>query len=347
MRPNRLLRIIHLTCFASGLALASVAVASAETAHDLTRSRSLAMEGLEAWDRRDLPTAFDRLNQAYQLHPLPTLAWWSGCVLEQMGRLVEASERWRDASGLTFVATGKEHEAQLQAQQDAATAYAAMLRRIPKLVIKVEGGVPADARLSVDGSNVPIDVIGTARPLDPGDHEVQLSWADRSVTERVRLVEGRAATVELSTGGTPIQPAAVEGQPVQAGTLAASIPVRWDYSQYERTPSRQSILGWAVIGVGAVGLATWGITGAIALDRHDRLQDHCKQNTCSSAYQQDLDQFRRYRTGSAVAFVAGVVGVAAGVTLVLTAPRRSPDSSTALNWHGWVGPSSIGVEASY
>lgn len=347
MRSNRLLRMIRLAYFVSGLALASAGPANGETAQDPVRSRSLAMEGLEAWDRRDLPAALGRLNQAYQLHPLPTLAWWSGCVLEQMGRLVEASERWREASRLTFVATGKEHEAQLQAQQDAATAYAAMVRRIPKLVIQAEGGVPVDARLSIDGISVPIDVIGSPLPLDPGDHEVQLSWADQTVTERVRLVEGRAATVELSAGGTATKPAPVEGQPLQAAGLAAATPVRWDYSRYHSPTSRQSILGWAVIGVGAVGFATWGITGAITLDRHDRLQDHCKQNTCSPAYQQDLDQFRRYRTASTLAFVAGVVGVAAGVTLVLTAPRRSPGSSTALNWHGWVGPSGIGAGASY
>lgn len=313
----------------------------------LATARSLGFEGLDAWDRGDLPTALDRLNRAYRIHPVPTLALWTGRVLEQMGRLVEASERWLEASRMTVNAADEDREIQLQAVEDAARARAAMLRRIPKLLIAVEGGLPADAELSVDGNALAPSVVGAALPLNPGEHEIILKWSGPSVTERAHLVEGRTTSVLLATGVRQKIKAEPSEQNQQQPSLPAPLMPIPAYRASDGEVSRlQYTLGWVTLGLGAVGLATWGITGAIALDRHDALQEHCKKNVCSTAYQGDLDTFRRYRTVSTIGFIVGATGAVAGTTLVLTATRRGK-SGRVVSWHGWFSPSGIGVGASY
>jgi hypothetical protein len=46
---------------------------------------------------------------------------------------------------------------------------------------------------------------------------------------------------------------------------------------------------------------------------------------------------------STVGYIVGGVGIAAGTTLLLTAPRSSTTSAQARSVNLWVGPASVGL----
>jgi hypothetical protein len=66
----------------------------------------------------------------------------------------------------------------------------------------------------------------------------------------------------------------------------------------------------------------------------------------------DLDAFRSLRTVSTIGYVVGGVGIAAGVTLLLTAPESKPaaEAHAALDtprWTPYVGLGSAGVAGTF
>jgi hypothetical protein len=160
-------------------------------------------------------------------------------------------------------------------------------------------------------------------------------------------MEGRTATLLLPTGKKSAKPASPERESEHSASnvLSASLPA---FPERQRDAlSLQATLGWATLGLGVAGLATWGVTGVIAMDRHKSLQAHCPNDECSPAYQRDLDHFRAYRAASSVGFFVGALGVATGAVLVFTAPRGSHQRRMGQSWHGWVSPSGMGLGASY
>lgn len=60
-------------------------------------ARQLAQDGIEAFWAEKYSEAEDNLEKGYQLFPTPTLGLWSARARRQLGRWVEAAERYRDA----------------------------------------------------------------------------------------------------------------------------------------------------------------------------------------------------------------------------------------------------------
>ena len=75
-------------------------------------------------------------------------------------------------------------------------------------------------------------------------------------------------------------------------------------------------------------------------------ESSCPNDKCveGSSGADDVDAFRSLRTVSTVGYVIGAIGVGAGVTLWLTAPK--PAEKTA-RVGAWVGPSSAGLRGAF
>ena len=86
-------------------------------------------------------------------------------------------------------------------------------------------------------------------------------------------------------------------------------------------------LGFIGIGVGGAGLLVGVITGIIASGKHSDLSSSpCATKPCSSndatTFNSDLDSYHSIGTISTVAFIVGGVAAAAGVVLIVTAPKK-------------------------
>jgi hypothetical protein len=96
--------------------------------------------------------------------------------------------------------------------------------------------------------------------------------------------------------------------------------------------------------VGGAGLVFGGVTGAMVLGKQDDLEanSRCGDNACGPSQKGDVDSYNSLRTLSTVGFIAGGVVAAAGVVIVLTAPKTQSPSAAL-----WLGPSSAGVRGSF
>jgi hypothetical protein len=97
------------------------------------------------------------------------------------------------------------------------------------------------------------------------------------------------------------------------------------------------------LGVGGVGLALGGITGALALGKKGEIEDseYCRVDQCLPSEQDLVDSYLSFRTISSVGFIAGGALAATGLVLVLTAPKRGPSTALA------IGPGSLSVKRSF
>ena len=290
-------------------------------ADSATRStaRSLGEEGVEAYRASDYSRAIDRLERAYKVIRVPTLALWLGRALEANGKLVEASELYLEATRIELDAS-LDRPVQKEAQAAARAAHEKLLPRIPRLTVVIEGPSAANVALSIAG--VPVDrvLLGTARPTNPGTFLVIAEHGSARVSKQVSLEEGKELRVSLSL---PEEPAAGAPAPEPAHPISRVAPT--GTPPVSATPSEgrwQPLTGWVTLGVGAAGVIVGGVAGIAALHRLGELD--CPDNACpASTDPEKINAYHRLRTLSSVGFISGGALAALGVTLILTTPRRS------------------------
>jgi hypothetical protein len=106
-------------------------------------------------------------------------------------------------------------------------------------------------------------------------------------------------------------------------------------------------MGWIVMEVGAAGLVTGGVTGALGITKRDSLDDSgaCVDKRCMEKKDRSVGSYNAMRIVSTVGFVVGAVGIGAGLTLILTAP--SGQSKEVAGVRPWIGLGSAGLGGSF
>lgn len=184
----------------SGL-LSVPSLARAEQPDDASRSaaRAIGTAGVDAYQHGDYQAASEKLEKAYRVLRVPSLGLWSARALAKLGKLVAASERYREATQLD-VSEGNT-AIQKQAQADAATDLEALTPRIPNVVIQIGNAQAGDLVLSLDGSPVSSALVGERRPVDPGKHVLEAHQGGRRASAEASLAEGETKTVTLTLQG--------------------------------------------------------------------------------------------------------------------------------------------------
>ena len=283
--------------------------AGAQDAAQRDAARALATEGLRALQEGRLEEAVDRLNRAYEIYKVPTVAYLSAQALERSGNQVAALERYRAATRLDDPegVGSAQRSTQAKARSDAAAAAEALEPRVPRLTIVVAGEDPSGVEVTIDGVEVPAALIGVEQLANPGTRVIVGRSSHAEVVERVELAEGAHESVALRFEAKPVRKRAVRGPEEKA----PGKPGDW------RRPA-----GWVGLGVGAAGLATWGVTGLMVLNQNADLADKCPNDICPPESGDDVDRFKTFRAVSGVGFVVGVVGAAVGVPLLATRPKQ-------------------------
>jgi hypothetical protein len=114
--------------------------------------------------------------------------------------------------------------AQETAQADARRELDALVPRIPRLRVHVQGAEPGDVTLSIDDGTIVGAWAGADHPLDPGRHRI----VGKRYAESLELVidlqegEGRDAFLKFKTG-TPVAEEATSGRPSARGPAAKNL----------------------------------------------------------------------------------------------------------------------------
>lgn len=314
-------------------------LSAAEPVDDSTRNaaRNLAEQGRDAFEKGDFERSRDLFHRAYELVQAPTLALYEARSLSKLGRLVEAEEAYLRAMRAPLTSSSPDafrkavHDAEVEGQQ--------LSPRVPKVTIVLVGPGAKLPELSVtiDRERVKSALLGVEMPIDPGQHQLE-AQVPGAPTTRVSfaIAERERKTVEVRVSA-PVS------APARAVTPAPAAALRTPPDPPRSSWHRPAAL--AAGGLGLAGLGTGVVAGVLAGSRHADAERQCPNRTCvqGSEGEDSVSAFRSLRTVSTIGYVVGAVGVAAGVTLWLTAPTKREDSQVAL----WLGASGAGVAGAF
>jgi hypothetical protein len=296
-------------------------------------ARELAREGLDLLKAGKYVEAQDRLHRAHAIVPAPTVRLLEGRALEGMDKLVEAAEAYEQVRRTKLEDDAP--EAYARATKEAVEDLRRVRPQIPTVTVMLEGIGHATPgfEIRVDGVQLPAELLGAKRPVNPGSHEVVATLDGKVVERRELLLKPKQHERVLIRVQPRSAPASVQPTP------AAPPPA--DQSDFPYRP-----VAWGSLGLGGAGLATGAVFLVIMLNKQSTLDEHCEDQICPSQYQDDLDMYRRARTFSTIGFVVGALGVGAGFTLLHLAPqgkRAQPGGQVQAR----IGPGQIGLLARF
>jgi hypothetical protein len=300
----------------------------------VSTARSLAKDGERDFHEGRYVDATQKFQKAYDAIRLPTLARSLARALVNQGKLVAASEAYRQAVHLepNELWTGNvQQDAQAKSQEE----LDALLPRLSHLKVTLVGASASDVQLSIDGAAVPTSLVEEEQPRDPGEHHVLARRGNDQVEQSTTLKEGEHSELKLQFA--PAKPA-VAPTPTEKDAPTSGAATK--SPQPERGKVQRNI-GWVSLSVGGAGLVVGSITGFIAKSKHSDIADQCPNNTCNpdQVTQAEMSSFNHYRTASMIGFIAGGAFTTLGLTLLLTSPKQE-QPSVAL----WLGPDSTGVK---
>jgi len=296
--------------FVSAVLLFSQGAAAQET--NVATARQLANSGIDAIEAGDCDKGTPLLERAEQLHHASVhLEYLARCRVTK-GRLVAATEMWRriirdgapEGSSPAVVAALAEAQRELEKT----------LPRLASTTVRTARDYPG-LSMTIDGTALPADMVGTPQVLDPGDHELVVSARGfESWSRSFTLTEGGSADIEVELSPLPT-------------TAMAAAPER---TASERSPS--SFLGpagWITASVGAASVIAGTVTLLMRDNRRSDLATKCPDKTCSSAdftpseLAGETGTIEDLTTASNVLLWGGGALLAGGATMIVIASQKS------------------------
>jgi hypothetical protein len=182
-------------------------------------ARAAYQEGVKLQDDGKYADALTRFESAEKLFDAPTHLLHIAECQALTGRLVESSETYETLARKTLPAGSP--DAFTQAQQQGQAELPALRARIPSLRVTVKPGPQQvqNLQVNVNGVNMPNELLGIARPLNPGTYRFSaqaVGWSTSAPID-VPLGEKEQKTVEL----TLVQ---VQGQVQGGGAVVVAPP---------------------------------------------------------------------------------------------------------------------------
>ena len=309
-------------------------VFAAGSVDDASRAtaRKLGYSGVEAYQAGDYQTANEKLQKAYGVLRVPSLGLWSARALVKLGKLVEGSERYAQVAQLG--ASGGDQAVQKRALADAESELAALTPKIPTVTVQLEGAAAAEVSVQIDGTPIAPELIGEARPVNPGAHRVEGSRGN----ER--------AFVDLVLAESEQKPALLRFSRVVApsATAVATASPAPDAPSSQAGLGKQRTIALIAGGIGVVGVGVGTVFGLKSKSEHDEAAKYCDGSVCNDALGVSAGESAHSAGNvSTIAMIVGGVGLASAAVLWFTASRPSESPSVALG----VGAGSLQVRGSF
>jgi PEGA domain len=312
------------------------------SAGDRATARTLAQQGFEALRDKDYATAIDRYTRALAIVHAPTLLRDLARAQVGLGKLVDAHENYS-----TIIREGVAADAPApwaKAVADAKAEIGPLTSRLATLNITVTG--PAHPRVTIDGAPIAEASLGVKRPADPGSHEIRAIAAGYYTAKKsVALKEGEAVNIAFELEDAP--PDAAPKDEEQAGKVSVATVVDPPW----RTP-----VTIGAFALGGAGLVVGGVTGVLAMSKHNKLASDCTGGVCGPNQKADYDGYHTLGMVSTIGFVAGGVGAGVGVVLLLVRPQilvqqqpgdQAKTKHKSFAWSPVIGVGSAGVEGTF
>jgi hypothetical protein len=271
------------------LACMDAGAAWAQAATDKAAAEALFDEGRKLINKPDDPAAWAAACEKFDasVKRLPQIGAQialASCY-EKIGKTASAWAAFRTAATAASKANDKR-------QRFAEQQIAALDARLSKLVIRLETlDRPAALEVKCDGRALTPAELGSALPVDPGEHVVEAS------------APGRVSWwTRLSIAATP-------------GIVEVPVPVLEKTSGARRTRR----ISTYVIAGGAAAIAVSLVFGGVARSDWKNAMQHCSALVCDAAGVQSAHSAAAWGNASTGMFLFGSGAAAAGVISLLTA----------------------------
>lgn len=282
--------------------------ASPARADESSLAESLFQQGVAAMQRGDLARACGLLAESQRLDPGGGTLLNLALCHERAGRIATAWARYHEALGTARrdarddrVAFAEEH-------------IRAIGPRLPRLAIAV--AEPADgARVKLDGVELRAGAWEVPAPVDPGEHQVRVDAPGRRAhVAIVQVAEGESKRVDVPPLARDLAP-----PPVAA---ASSATARASEAPRSRGGTQRAI-GWTLTGLGGGALVGTAVLGVLAIGAESTADAACPgAGPCTDARGLDAsERAANLSTAATVTGISGLVVLAGGIVLLLTAPR--------------------------
>jgi hypothetical protein len=189
-------------------------------------------------------------------------------------------------------------------QKECATWLTEVEAAIPTIVVSgtdASGRDISTAVVSIDGEEVARRLDGKPIAVDPGEHRITIMLADGQKQERTVVVgqseKDRRVALVLPPVKGATRPRSEKPRPARPATKSSS-----------------PTLGWVLVGVGAVGTASFGYFGVSGYRRENDLADSCSPHCAKS----DVDGVHRSYLVADVSLGVGLVALAVGTVILLS-----------------------------
>lgn len=291
--------------FASFLSLPSLAHADDAAA----RAEALFNQAKALAEQKQYDKACPLYAESQRLDPgIGVLLYYADC-LEKSGKTASAWAKFREALQLA-TRTGDNRDAVAKERANA------LEPQLARLVVSIPEEVRKTPSLKVtlDGESFERPQWDNALPADPGEHTVAtIATGMKRWEGKVVVKAGRGEPAKIVVPALQADPDYVP--PGDGGGL---------FGGADDPGHTQKIIGFATGGVGLLALGASGVFAIAGTTRYSSVDAKCDASTCVD--QSSLD---KRRSGVHLAnigtgfFVGGLVGLAAGVTLFATAPKRA------------------------
>jgi len=286
-----------------------VSVAPSAHAGDSAAAEALFVDGRALLQAKKYDEACPKLAESQRLDPATGTLLALALCYEGQGKVASAWAAYVEAAS-------RSHDEKNAARESAAKERVAALEpKLPRLLLSLAPGADKPAGLTIqrDGAPVGEGTLGTAIPVDPGEHTVYaIATGKQPFTRTIRVAEGetqRLAIGPLVDAASPAEKDDAKGRP------SFFTPVR--------------TAGVAVGALGIVGLGVaGGLTGAAASKNAESNKD-CNGNVCGPVGLPLRKEARSFGDGATATLIAGGVLAAAGVVLVIVGGPKSSGSGAS------------------
>jgi len=196
------------------------------------------------------------------------------------------------------------------------------------------------AALRVTRDDVPVEEasLSSELPIDPGQHVISASAPGyKAWSKTIRVASsGDKQEVVIPALVKDASPPVLSLSPSSAGAGAPEAPA---------SAPRSPMLGYVIGGAGLAAAGIGGFFGLRALSTYKEAERDCPSHAhCSSTITAKYETATTEANISNVTIGVGVVAVAAGAYLILTAssPPDSSKSARAMSFLPWLGPAAGG-----
>ncbi|MFT3769466.1 MAG: hypothetical protein QM820_28850 [Minicystis sp.] len=289
-----------IACSAALAVLAATTAALADpTAEERAVAETLFRDAKKLMARGKVPEACEKFASSYKIDAAGgTLINLAMCH-EIEGRTAAA---WAEFNEALSVAR---KQGRVDRQKAANEHIAALEKRLSRLTITVPAtGAPAGLEVKIDGIVVAREALGTAIPVDPGDHLVTATATEKRPFEtKISMKEGQRQDLPLPA----FEVAAAPPPPPPEPSGRWKLPV-----------------GIAALGAGAVLLGVGTYFGVRAVSSGGKVSEQCPQKMCTP---EGLAALADGRSAASVAngtLIAGGAAAVAGTVLVIVGALSAP-----------------------